>query len=145
MARRTYDQKLTNINLWVDITNYHWHRLEGELRNDLEFWSETLHAMTEQDWWDWVDIEPSIKIQHEEYFRKYPKLTEDTREIYTKLALGKPITRKMGISKNLTAFRTLMSIKDLINDINGTPTVQYVKKPPQPPLTPAERLFDFND
>lgn len=145
MARRTYDQKLTNINLWVDITNYHWHRLEGELRNDEEFWSETLHAMTEQDWWDWVDIEPSIKIQHEEHYRKYSKLTEDTREIYTKLALGKPITRKMGISKNLTAFRTLMSIKDLINDINGTPTVQYVKKQPEPPLTPAERLFDFND
>lgn len=145
MARRTYDQKLTNINLWVDITNYHWHRLEGELRNDEEFWSETLHAMTEQDWWDWVDIEPSIKIQHEEHYRKYPKLTEDTREIYTKLALGKPITRKMGISKNLTAFRTLMSIKDLINDINGTPTVQYNKKQPESPLSPAERLFDFND
>ena len=146
MARRTYDQKFNNIRDWVEITNYHWHRLQGEMFNDQEFWEQTLHAMTDQDWWDWVDIEPSIKIQYEEHFRRYSKLTEDTREIYTKLALGKPITRKMGVSKNLTAFRTLMAIKDLFNDIAGTPTVKYDKdksKDTDCDLTPFEQLFDY--
>jgi hypothetical protein len=145
MAKRSYDQKFNNIRDWVEITNHHWHRLKGEMFNDQEFWEHTLHAMSDQDWWDWVDIEPSIKIQYEEHFRKYSKLTEDTKEIYTKLALGKPITRKMGISKNLTAFRALMCIKDLFNDINGTPTVPYDKPKvtANDDQTQFEILFEF--
>lgn len=142
--KRNYQQKLTNIQNWSAIVEYHWHRLKGLVRNDAEFWDHTLHSMTDQDWWDWCDIEPSIKIQHEEHYRRYPKLSEDTQEIRSRLMLGKQITRKMGVSKNLTAFRTLMAIHDLVNDIKGTPTVQYTDKDrkPEPELSPFERMFD---
>ena len=145
MAKKTYQEKLANIEAWVEITMHHWHRLRGEMFNDKEFWDDTLHSMSNDDWWDWVDIEPAIKIQYAEHWRKYTKLTEDTKEIYTKLALGKPITRKMAVQKNLTAFRTLMAIKDLINDIHGTPTTDYSKIKETEAATPFERLYEVLD
>lgn len=144
MAKRTYQQKLANIEAWAEIVDYHWHRLKGQMFNDLEFWADTLHAMTDQDWWDWVDIEPSLKIQHEEHYRRYSKLSEDSQDIYKRLALGKPITRPNGKHKNLTAFRALMCIHDFVNDYKGTPTVKYQKPcdAKQDSVTPFEHLFD---
>lgn len=141
--KRDYQTKLKNIETWVEIVDHHWHRLRGQLHNDTEFWDDTLHAMQDQDWWDWVDIEPAIKIQHEYHYRRYGKLTEDTKDIYKMLALGKPVTRKNGAHKNITAFRTLMSIHDLFNDIKGTPTRQFSAVDTiEEQATPFEKLFD---
>lgn len=141
-----YQRKFANIEAWAEIVDYHWHRLRGEMFNDAEFWDHTLHAMTDLDWWDWVDVEPAIAIQYEEHYRRYPKLKEDTQEIRQKLMLGKPITRKNGKMKNLTAFRTLMAIHDLVNDMQGTPTRQYPKHTEQRKehTTPFEALFDVD-
>lgn len=148
MAKRLYEHKLSNINAWVEITNHHWHRLRGEMFNDEEFWDHTLHAMTNDDWWDWVDIAPSLKIQYEQDWRRYPKLDTSTEDIKKTLMLGKTVTKKNRKGKNFDAFRLLMNIKDFVNDINGTPTKQYPKKSdtdtkePQP--TPFESLFDIS-
>lgn len=143
-VKRTYEQKLHNIETWADIVDHYWHLYQGDMFNHEDMWDNTLHAMTDQDWWDWVDIEPALKIQWEQHYRRYPKLSDDTREIYAKLALGKPVTRKGGKHKNLTAFRTLMSIHDLVNDSRGTPTKQYPKNTAkvEESLTPYETLFD---
>lgn len=125
MAKKTYEQKLRNINDWVEIVNYHWHRLKGDMYNDSEFWDDTLHAMQSTDWWDWVDISPALKIQFEDCWRRYPKLEDGTNQVRTTLMLSKPVTRAKGKGKNFEAFRLLMNIKDFMNDINGTPTLQY--------------------
>lgn len=127
MAKRTYDQKLANINAWVEITNYHWDRLKGEMFDDEEFWNHTLHAMIADDWWDWIDIAPALKIQYEQDWRRYPKIDISTQEVQKDLMLGKPVTKKSRKGKNFQAFRLLMNIKDFINDINGTPTKAYPK------------------
>jgi hypothetical protein len=142
---KTYQDKLTNINLWVEITNHHWQRLRGEMFNDEEFWDDTLHAMTSDDWWDWVDIAPSLKIQYEQEWRRYPKIDISTDEVKKTLMLSKPVTKKSRKGKNFNAFRLLMNIKDFLNDVNGTPTKQFPKTP-QPAIEPEtsfERLFDF--
>lgn len=142
-----YQEKFSNIEAWAEIVDYHWHRLSGEMFNDTEFWDQTLHSMTDEDWWAWADIEPSIAIQYEEHYRRYPKLREDTEDIRRRLMLGKSITRKMGKMKNLTAFRTLMAIHDLFNDIKGTPTKQYPKHTgtdSKQQQTPFEALFDVD-
>lgn len=146
MAKRNYQDKLNNINTWVEIVNYHWHRLESNLFNDEEFWNDTLHAMQDQDWWDWVEIAPALKIQHSDVWRKYPKLAEGTKEVERLLMLGKPVTKKDRKGKNFEAFRLLMNIKDFINDVNGTPTKQFVKEPEpkQEQPTAFERLFDLS-
>jgi len=123
MEKRTYDQKLANIQQWVKIVNHHWNRLNGNLHADETFWDETLHSMTDRDWWDWVEIAPALKIQYEDDWRRWSRSLEyDGDEINKKLMLGKPVVRKNQRTANTTAFRLLMNIKDFINDINGTPT-----------------------
>ena len=146
MATRTYDQKLKNILDWVEITNHHWHQLKGEMFNDEQFWDDTLHAMTNDDWWDWCDIAPALKIQYEQEWRRYSKLDESTKEVQKDLMLGKPVTKKSRKGKNFQAFRLLMNIKDFVNDITGSPTKEYTAKDrePQPEPTPKELLFTFS-
>jgi len=146
MAKQTYQDKLTTINAWVEITNYHWLRLKGEMFNDEEFWDHTIHAMTNDDWWAWCDIAPSLAIQYEQEWRRYPKLHDSTQAVLKDLMLGKPVTKKSRKGKNFQAFRLLMNIKDFLNDINGTPTRQFTDRDrqPEPEPTPKERLFIFD-
>lgn len=139
---RTYQDKFNNILAWSQIVDHYWKIYQGDMYNHEDMWDNSLHAMTEDDWWDWCDIEPSIKIQYEQYYRRYPKLADDTKDIYKRLQLGKPITRKMGKSKNFTAFRCLMAIHDLFNDIQGTPTQQFTRTHKEEETTQFERLFD---
>ena len=146
MAKRSYDEKLTNIIDWVEITNHHWHRLKGEMFNDEQFWEDTLHAMTAEDWWDWCDIAPALKIQYEQEWRRYPKLDVSTQEVLRDLMLSKAVTKKSRKGKNFQAFRLLMNIKDFVNDIMGLPTVEYTAKDRVPVAepTPKETLFIFD-
>lgn len=147
MARRTYQEKFDNITTWVEITNHHWHRLEGFMFNDEQFWDDSLHAMEDRDWWDWVEIAPALAIQYAEHWRKYPKLAEGTKEVERLLMLGKPVTKQNRKGKNFEAFRLLMNIKDFVNDISGTPTVKYDKKTDEPvddKPSQFERLFSLN-
>lgn len=146
MARKTYDEKLRNINLWVEITNHYWHKLRGDMYNDTEFWDHTLHSMSADDWWDWVDIAPALKIQFEDCWRRYPKLEDSTNQVRKTLMLSKPVTRAKGKGLNFEAFRLLMNIKDFINDINGTPTKQYNTRSTadeQEVIRPVDRLFEI--
>lgn len=143
--KRSYQDKLHNINLWVEIINYHWDRLQGELYNDPEFWDHTLHAMATEDWWDWVDIEPALRAQYPDAFQKYSYCKQATEEINKKLMLGKDIAKKGRVGKNFEAFRALMNIKDVVNHINGTPTRLFPKKPEVTveDAKPASKFFDL--
>jgi len=143
--KKTYTEKLKNINDWVEIVNHHWARLKGNLHNDEVFWNQTLHSMKDLDWWDWIDIEPSIAIQYEGEYRRYPKLAQDTQNVKKKLMFGKPVVKKGQAMKNTEAFRLLMQIKDLINDINGTPTKKFPKNATPPPeeITTKNNFWDM--
>lgn len=137
-----YEQNLTTVIAWTEIIDHYWHLYQGELYDHEDFWQNTLHAMTADDWWAWCDIAPSLEIQYGEHWRRYPKLKEDTLEIQRRLQLGKAITKPMGKQKNFTAFRCAMAMHDFINDCLGKPTKKYSKKPEPEPLTPFERLFE---
>ena len=126
--KRTYQEKVENITNWVKIVNYHWQRLNGQVNNDKEFWSQTLEAMTNEDWWDWVDIFPALKAQHPDAFAKYPYAEIGTDHITKKLHKMQPVVKPSVAGRNFEAFRTLMNIKDVINFIEGTPTIQFTKK-----------------
>lgn len=137
-----YQQRLELINTWLQIVDYHWHRLKGQMHNDSAMWDDTLHSMTADDWWAWVDIEPAVRVEFQELYDRYPKLSQDTEWIKKRLQLGKPITHKMAKGQNFTAFRCLMAMHDLFNDIKGTPTRQYDQESEPEPETQFERLFD---
>jgi hypothetical protein len=140
--KRTYQDKFKNIETWAEIVDHYWHLYQGDMYNREDMWENTLHAMTNDDWWDWCDIEPAIKIQHEQHYSRYPKLRDDTKDIYRRLQLGQPITKKNGKNKNFTAFRALMAIHDLMNDIHGRPTQHYDPPKVEPQPSPFHSLFD---
>jgi hypothetical protein len=142
---RTYDDKLKNIKDWVEITNHHWHRLKGQIYNDTEFWDHTLHAMTNDDWWDWVDIAPALKIQYEREWRRYPKMDISTDQIKRTLMLSRTVTKRSRKGTNFEAFRLLMNIKDFVNDLEGTPTKRYELEPEVELPRPVDTLFEFKE
>jgi hypothetical protein len=139
MIKKPYEQQLKNINDWVEIVNYYWIQLDGVLHANTEFWNNTLHAMSPEDWWDWIEIAPALKAQHRDEWQRH-NLVHDTKAIEKKLMMGKPVVKKMRPESNRDAFRTLMKIKDFINDINGTPTVQFSKATPKRGTTAAKEL-----
>ena len=150
---RTYNEKVDNVVDWVKIVNYHWTRLEGDLHNDKDFWNDTLHAMDDSDWWDWVDIMPALKAQHPDAFAKYPYAEVSTEYITKKLHKKQPVVKKNITGKNFDAFRALMNIKDVVNEIAGVPTIEFKKKRIKPPPkhikvkpdTVFHSLFDIED
>ena len=147
MTKRTYQDKLANINNWVTIVNHFWELHQGELYNDSNFWDYSLHSMEAQDWWDWLEIEPALKAQYPDAFNRYPKIWDAHNDIERKLMLGKPMVKQGVKNYNFAAFRALMNIKDVVNEINGTPTKNYnktsAKKNSPAPTTPFERLFEL--
>jgi hypothetical protein len=146
MTQQTYDNKLKNVNTWVEITNYYWHLYKSDINNKSDFWDDTLHSMFEQDWWDIVDVYKVVKQTHSDEFYPFPKMHEDIKDIERKLLLGKSIIRQNQKSANRTGFRAWMVMKDVLNNINGTPTVNYKLKGSRPdddePESPFERFFD---
>lgn len=146
--KRSYQEKLKNINIWVEIVNHYWHELHGELYNNKEFWANTLHAMEDQDWWDWLDIEPALRAQHPDAFQRYHTINQCNEQLRKKLMFGKPVTKQHRPGKNFEAFRALMNIKDIVNWINGQPTEQYTTKTinqtqEQNQPTQFQQLFDY--
>lgn len=139
--KKTYEEKVKNINTWVEIVNYYWHLHKGVLNNEAEFWENTLHSMTNSDWWDWVDIEPALKAQHPDIFQRYSKCSSTTKEIENALMRGKDIIKKHRAGKNFTAFLLLMNIKDVMNAINGTPTKHYEPEKAVVPEPEAKNNF----
>jgi hypothetical protein len=145
MAKRTYEQKLNNVNTWVKIINHYWHALESNLHNNKEFWDNTLHSMQDEDWWDMIEVYNIVKQTHSDEFYRFPKMHEDMRDIEKKLMLGKAVIRPNQQTANKTGFRAWMVLKDVLNNINGTPTVNYntEEKPNSASQTPFERLFEI--
>lgn len=143
MAQTKYQTDIELISAWSDLVDHHWHRLRGQLHNDKQFWADCLHDIPTDLWWSWVDVYPSLAVQHREFLERFPKLKEDTGWIKAKLMLDKPVTKKNLSQYNITAFRTLMTIHDLVNEIRGTPTQQYSqsKQPEALADTPYARLF----
>lgn len=131
MQKYTYEEKLAVINYIVEIVNKHWHRLQGELHDDKQFWEETLHSISNEEWEMWVDIFPAIKAQYPDEVSKFPYCEGSVYEIEKlihKNGYSKPIVKKNVPHQNKRAFLALMNMKDVINEINGRPTKKYPKK-----------------
>ena len=142
MAKRKFQDKVANIADWVEIINYHWARLKGELHNDHEFWDDTLHAMQPEDWWDIVEAYPTMYDLHEDLFRQHGGMARDVQIIEQRLMFGKPVVKTGRKDHNFAPFRALMVLKDVVNDINETPTLKFDKVVDEEP-TQFQKLFDL--
>jgi len=145
MAQRNYKDKEHNVHAWVDIINHYWHKLQANLYNDKEFWDNTMHSMESPDWWDMYEVYEILRQQYPEEFYRFPKMNTDMAWVYKQLMLGKAIIKPMAQHYNTTGFRAWMVLKDVINNIKGTPTVDYKNNPPkaEEPETQFEKLFEF--
>jgi len=118
------------------------------LYNNTEFWENSLHAMKDEDFWDLIDVYDIQKQQYPEEFYRFPKQSGDMDYIRRRLMLGKPVVRPMQKSANTPVFRALMVTKDVINNVNGKPTVNYKDLPADTEVddkpTQFEKLFNFN-
>jgi hypothetical protein len=145
MARRTFHDKLKNVEDWIEIFNYHWERLKGHYHNDKEFWDDTLHSMENQDWWDIVEIYPTLHDLYPGHFHDYGYIKNDIDQIERRLMLGKSVIAKNRQSHNFPAYHAMVVLKDVINAKNGTPTKSYKKnsRDDNDQTTPFENLFDI--
>ena len=146
MAKRRYEDRLKNLNTWVEITNYHWDRLNGEFYDDQQAWDDTYHAFANDDWWDMVESADTICQVYDHCFKPGDlyKFRDDIKEINRRLMFGKTVVKPKQKSYNFHPFRGWMILKDVLNSANGTPTKEFDKKtPPDEDPTQFERLFDF--
>lgn len=122
-----FKKRLETWITWTEIANHYWQVHLGELRNQKEFWDNTLHAMPVEDWQSWCEIAPALAVQRQMEWQRYPQLAADTREVERRLLLGKPIVRQHRMGANLVAFRLFMNIKDFFNDCADQPTRHYTQ------------------
>ena len=143
MPRKTFHQKVKNINDWIEIFNHYWVELEGQYHDKKQFWDDTLHSMTNEDWWDVVEAYPTLHDLHEDLFREYGYIKNDIDTIERRLMLGKPVVKPSVKNWNFPAFHAMVVLKDVLNSVNGVKLPKFDK--PQAhddTLTPFENLFD---
>lgn len=129
MATRTFEQKTDNVYLWKEICELHWERLLGEFWGDEQFWSDLFHSMEHQDWEDVLAVGKAIQVAHPEELRSFPKFSMNMEILEKRLnkldPAIKPYNRQ---GYNTPAVSVFMAIRDILNEINGTPTRRWTDK-----------------
>lgn len=129
------ERKLAKIVKLVDLVNAHWVRLDGDLFNDRDFWDQTLHSLSNQDWQDMVDGMKWIRLTAPDRFNyAVNKVLEDVERILVLKGHQPRVLDSRRYKK--TEFLALMWIKDVINDIRD-----YTPPRSQPKPTQFELLF----
>lgn len=129
MAQRTFAQRTDNIYLWKEIAELHWERLLGEFNNDELFWNDLFHSMEHIDWEDLVEVAKGIKIAHSEETRRYPKFDYQIEVIEKRLHKCDPVIKQWNRQGyNSPATGLFMTVRDILNEINGTPTRRWTDK-----------------
>lgn len=148
MTQRTFQQQLDTVYLWMDICDYHWDRLLGDIYNDQEFWNDLFHAMEAQDWQDLIQVAKAIKIAHPQELRRFPNYDYNIEVIEKRLhkldKVIKPFNRQNYNKQPMSLF---MSVRDALNEVNGKPTKRWTdeerKKIQEDRNNQFQRLFDI--
>jgi hypothetical protein len=144
MATLTFEDKLKITKVVVDTVNRYWIICEGELFNNKEFWDETFHSLTNEDWEDMMKVmdyvaatEPQlISSSAENIFGEVKKILMYEGHSGNPQALDARRHKK-------TEFKALMWIKDIFNEISGYE--QPTTFPKDEPPTPFETFFQRGD
>jgi len=140
----TFDDKVLITNTVVNTVNRYWIICEGELFNHAEFWDETFHSFTNEDWEDMMTVMDMLKATAPELFTyNANSVFEDVKKILiTEAHSGNP--RALDARKHKkTEFKALMNIKDIFNAVTGYQQPTKFKKKEEP--TPFETFFHTGD
>ena len=100
MTIKTYDDKEKNVQQWVDKINSFWVGDGSNIHNKTDFWDETFHKMTDQDFWDFVEVSDILRQQYSDDFYKWPDFASEIQEIKKQLMLGKNVIRPIQTTAN---------------------------------------------
>jgi len=142
MQKYTLHEKVQFTEYIVNEINKFWIKHKGELYNHRDFWDQTLHTYTNEDFAIMLEIMELIRIEDASCYLPFSHgIFEDARKVLIleghdaePRVLDKRKHRKL-------AFKTLMNIKDVMNNFTGYEQPTKFKSDPLPP-TPFEILFE---
>lgn len=135
-----FEDKVRITHEWVKAVNKYWIICEGELFNHKEFWSETFHSMSNEDWEDMIAVMDVVKATEPGVVSDIAAVAFDEvkQVLMYEAHSGNP--RALDSRKHKRkAFKALMNIKDIINDLSGYK--QPTKFPKKSTPTGFENLF----
>lgn len=129
MPKKTFEQQADNVYLWKEICELHWDRMLGEFWGDAQFWDDLFHSMEAEDWWDVLAVGKALQIAHSEELRRFPKFDMQLETLEKRLQNCQPAIKKYNKQGyNTASVSVFMSIRDALNEINGTPTRRWTDK-----------------
>lgn len=94
-----------------------WQAANGKVRGNKDLW-RIIHGIDKQAWQDLAGIVPGLREQHEWLFKRNAvTIDQDLHEILLRIRRKDAVTQPWNVEYNLPAFRCVMSIKDIIFDI----------------------------
>ena len=94
-----------------------WRATGGKVRGNKDLW-RIIHGIDAQTWQDLAPVVRGLREQHEWLFKRNAvTIDEDLHEILGRIRNHKPVTQPWNVEYNLPAFRCVMSIKDIVFDI----------------------------
>ena len=141
----TLEEKVQITQHVVNELNRFWIKYQGDLYNHEDFWNQTLHAFSNEDWEIFMDVMDLIRLEDPNCY--LPGSISVFQDVRKELVLKGHVPRCLDTRKNKkTEFKALMHIKDVFNNLTGyIPPTKFNSKPLDLQATPFERLFDFKD
>ena len=130
------------------MVDLHWERILGEYNNDEQFWKTVFHSMNKDDWWSIVEVAKAIQLAYPEEIRRFPKFSYNLEVVEKRLHQAKEVIKPYNRQGyNIPATGLFMSVRDTLNEVNGTPTRRWSDKEKAKILTdrkvtPFETLFE---
>lgn len=142
MPQYTLQEKVQFTEHIVNELNKFWIKYKGDLFNHKDFWDETLHSFTNEDWEIMLDVMELVRIEDASCYLPFSYSSfEDARKVL--MFDGHDANPKALDARKhkKTAFRALMNIKDVFNNFTGYEPPTKFKPDPEPP-TPFDTLFE---
>ena len=138
----TLQEKTQVVEYIMNEVNKFWIKYKGDLFNHKDFWDETLHSFTNEDWSIILDVMELIRLEDPSCYipYAYDVFTEARKVIELEGHDANP--KALDARKNKKkAFKALVYAKDCWNAFVGYEAPTKFKPDPEPP-TPFENLFE---
>jgi hypothetical protein len=141
MPNYTLQEKVQIVEHLMNEINKLWIKCKGEMFNNKDFWDETLHSFTNEDWSVILDVMELIRLEDPRCYLPFSYDTfQEARKVIT-IEGHDANPRALNARKNKKkSFKALMHAKDCWNAFVGYEAPTKFKPDPVPP-TPFENLF----
>jgi hypothetical protein len=139
----TLQEKTQVVEYIMNEVNKFWIKYKGDLFNHKDFWDETLHSFTNEDWSIILDVMELIRLEDPSCFIPFAQdVFLEARKVI-ELEGHDANLKALDARKNKKkAFKALVYAKDCWNNFTGYEAPTKFKPDPEPP-TVFENLFEL--